>query len=67
MPDEFTTIRAWYFNNRGCKIHSFTPISSNVRIKGRLELGEGSSIAQNFSISAEYSGVFTGKNVMIAP
>jgi len=30
-------------------------------------MGYGSSIAQNCSIGAENSGVFIGKNVMIAP
>lgn len=30
-------------------------------------MGEGSSIAQNYTISGESAGVFIGKNVMIAP
>ena len=67
LPDEFSPIRVKYYNRRGCHIHKYVSISSNVRIKGRFEMGEGSSIAQNCSISGETAGVFIGKNVMIAP
>ena len=56
-----------YYNNRGCKIDKNTAISSNVRIQGVFEMGSGSSIAQNCSISGENAGVFIGENVMIAP
>lgn len=67
LPDEFSKFRVKFYNRRGCKIHERTSISPNVRIKGRLEMGEGSSIAQNCSISGESVGVYIGKNVMIAP
>lgn len=67
LPDEFTSVRVRYFNSRGCKIHRYTSICSNVRIRGKIEMGYGSSIAQNCSIGAENSGVFIGENVMIAP
>lgn len=67
LPDEFSKFRVKYYNNRGCKIHKSVTISPNVRIKGRFEIGEGSSIAQNCTISGENAGVFIGKNVMIAP
>jgi acetyltransferase-like isoleucine patch superfamily enzyme len=67
LPDEFSKFRVAFYNRKGCKIHSRVSISPNVRIKGRFEMGEGSSIAQNCSISGESAGVFIGKNVMIAP
>lgn len=67
LPDEFSKLRVKYYNKKGCKIHPHTSISPNVRIKGRVEIGEGSSIAQNCSISGENVGVFIGNNVMIAP
>lgn len=67
LPDEFSKFRVKYYNSKGCKIHKTTSISPNVRIKGYLEMGRGSSIAQNCSISGENVGVFIGENVMIAP
>lgn len=67
LPDEFSKFRVRYYNRRGCKIHKTTSISPNVRIRGRFEMGSGSSIAQNCSISGEGVGVFIGRNVMIAP
>jgi len=67
LPDEFSKFRVRYYNRKGCKINKNTYISPNVRIKGIFEMGSGSSIAQNCSISGENSGVFIGENVMIAP
>ena len=67
LPYEFSKCKIRYYNKRGCKIHRRTNISPNVRIIGKFEMGEGSSIAQNCSISGESVGVFIGKNVMIAP
>ena len=67
LPDEFSKFRVKYYNKKGCRIHKDTQISPNVRIRGRFEMGSGSSIAQNCTISGEKAGVFIGKNVMIAP
>lgn len=67
LPEEFSKLRVRYYNKLGCKIHIKCSISPNVRIKGRFEMGKGSSIAQNCSISGENAGVFIGENVMIAP
>ncbi|MFA5300555.1 MAG: acyltransferase [Lutibacter sp.] len=67
LPQEFSKFRVHYYNKKGNKIHKNTSISPNVRIQGKFEMGEGSSIAQNCSISGENAGVFIGKNVMIAP
>lgn len=67
LPNEFSRFRVSYYNKKGCKIHKNTQIAPNVRIKGKFEMGGGSSIAQNCSISGEKSGVFIGANVMIAP
>lgn len=67
LPDEFSKLRVNYYNKKGSKIHRITSISPNVRIKGNFEMGKGSSIAQNCSISGESAGVFIGENVMIAP
>ena len=67
LPDEFSKFRVKYYNRNGCIIHEITSISPNVRIRGRFEMGSGSSIAQNCTISGEKAGVFIGKNVMIAP
>lgn len=67
LPDEFSKFRVRLYNKKGCKIHKRTSISPNVKIRGRFEMDEGSSIAQNCSISGENVGVFIGKNVMIAP
>lgn len=67
LPDEFSKFRVRYYNNKGSKINKNVSISPNVRIRGRVEIDEGSSIAQNSSISGENAGVFIGKNVMIAP
>ena len=67
LPDAFSKYRVHYYNNRGCNIHKSVMLSPNVRITGKFEMGEGSSIAQNCSIGGESAGVFIGKNVMIAP
>ena len=67
LPDEFSRFRVRYYNKNGSKIHKISSISPNVRIRGKFEMGYGSSIAQNCSISGEKVGVFIGKNVMIAP
>ena len=67
LPDEFSKYRVRYYNKKNCKIDKTCSISSNVRIKGRVEMGERSSIAQNCSITGENVGVFIGKDVMIAP
>jgi len=67
LPDEFSKYRVKFYNKKGCKISVKSTISPNVRIRGRFEMGEGSSIAQNCSISGENAGVFIGENVMIAP
>ena len=57
LPDEFSKFRVKYYNKRGCKIHKRTSISPNVRIRGKFEMNEGSSIAQNCSISGASVGV----------
>ena len=67
LPDEFSKFRIRYYNKKGCRINMNSYISPNVRIKGKFEMGSGSSIAQNCSISGESAGVFIGENVMIAP
>lgn len=67
LPDEFSKFRIRYYNRKGCKINRNASISPNVRIRGRFEMGAGSSIAQNCTISGENAGVFIGENVMIAP
>jgi acetyltransferase-like isoleucine patch superfamily enzyme len=67
LPDEYSKLRIKYYNKNGSKIHRRTSISPNVRIRGKFEMDEGSSIAQNCSISGGNAGIFIGKNVMIAP
>ncbi|MCW4450818.1 acyltransferase [Kaistella sp. BT6-1-3] len=67
LPNEFSKLRVRNFNKKGCKIHPNTAIASNVRITGVFEMKEGSSIAQNCTMSGENAGIFIGKNVMIAP
>ncbi|HCA42006.1 MAG: acyltransferase [Saprospiraceae bacterium] len=67
LPNEFSKFRVRFYNKHGCIIHKKTSISPNVRIKGKFEMGEGSSIAQNCTISGEKAGIFIGENVMIAP
>lgn len=67
LPQEFSKLRVKYYNWKGCKIHPKAFLSPNVRITGKFEMGEGSSLAQNCSVSGESVGVFIGKNVMVAP
>jgi len=67
LPDEFSKFRVKYYNKRGCKINKGVSISPNVKIKGKVHIGSGSSIAQNCSITGENVGVIIGENVMIAP
>jgi Acetyltransferase (isoleucine patch superfamily) len=67
LPAEFTAVRRRYYNRRGMKIAERTSLSPNVRIRGRVEIRKGSSIAHNCTLSGEKAGIFIGKNVMIAP
>ncbi len=67
LPDEFSKYRVSYYNRNGCKISRHVSISPNVRLRGLVEIGPGSSIAQNCSINGMDAGVRIGKNVMIAP
>lgn len=67
LPDDFSRFRVAYYNRRGSVISRESTISPNVRIRGRLEMQSGSSVAQNCTISGGSVGVFIGKNVMIAP
>jgi acetyltransferase-like isoleucine patch superfamily enzyme len=67
LPQEFSKLRVNYYNKKGCKINKKVAISPNVRIHGKFEMGEGSSLAQNCTISGENVGVYIGENVMIAP
>ena len=67
LPSDFSRFRVAYYNERGCSFARYCSISPNVRIKGVVEMGEGSSIAQNCTISGESVGVKIGRNVMIAP
>ncbi len=67
LPDEFSKYRVSYYNRYGACIARGVSISTNVRIRGFVEIGEGSSVAQNCSISGFDAGVQIGRNVMIAP
>jgi len=67
LPAEFTEVRRRYYNRRGMIIAKKTSLSPNVRIKGLVEISEGSSIAHNCTLSGEKVGIFIGRNVMIAP
>jgi len=67
LPAEFSKFRVRHYNRKGCRIHVKSSISPNVRIRGKFEMGAGSSIAQNCTITGEDAGVFIGENVMIAP
>ena len=42
-------------------------ISANVRLRGNIQIGEYSSIAQNSSLSGAKAGIIIKNNVMIAP
>lgn len=63
----FNKLRANYYKRKGYKIGKEISISNNVRITGKVEIGNGTSIAQNCSISGEKVGVYLGENCMIAP
>lgn len=67
LPDEFSRFRVWHYNRQGCRIHRGVSLSPNVRLRGMVEIGPGSAIAQNGSISGMKAGVRIGSYVMIAP
>ena len=67
LPDEYSRFRVCYYNRRGCRIARHVSISPNVRLRGLVEIGKGSSLAQNVSITGATAGVHIGRNVMIAP
>jgi acetyltransferase-like isoleucine patch superfamily enzyme len=63
----FYNLRRLYFRKNGSVIANNVFISPNVRITGKINIGDGTSIAQNCTLSGENVGIFIGKNVMIAP
>ncbi|ODT34953.1 MAG: hypothetical protein BGN92_07910 [Sphingobacteriales bacterium 41-5] len=67
LPQAFSKFRVQSYRRRGSYIHPTVILSPNVRITGKFTIEEGSSIAQNCTISGESVGIFVGKNVMIAP
>lgn len=67
LPDEYSRFRVSYYNRRGCRIARHVSISPNVRLRGNVEIGEGSSLAQNVTITGLSAGVHIGRNVMVAP
>lgn len=67
LPDEYSRLRVSHYNRRECKISRHVSISPNVRLRGVVEIGEGSSLAQNVTITGATAGVRIGCNVMIAP
>lgn len=66
LPQEFTKFRVRLLRSRGVIIDPSVVLSPNVRIRGKIEIKKGTSIAHNCSISGENAGVFIGENVMIA-
>lgn len=67
LPQELSFLRVKFYNRKGNKVSKKAFISPNVRITGVFHMDEGSSIAQNCTLSGENAGIFIGKNVMIAP
>ncbi|MBO6768983.1 MAG: acyltransferase [Erythrobacter sp.] len=67
LPIELNRVRLLYYGRRGVVLGGRVAISPNVRLTGNIEVGEGSSIAQNCTISGETAGVSIGRHVMLAP
>jgi acetyltransferase-like isoleucine patch superfamily enzyme len=67
LPETFSIFRIKYFNKRGCNIHISVRIGPNVRISGKVVIDEGSSLAQNCTLSGSNEGIYIGKDVMVAP
>ena len=67
LPDEFSKVRVWYYNRQGCRIDRHVSLSPNVRLRGLVEIGAGSSVAQNGTINGMAGGATIGANAMIAP
>lgn len=67
LQDEFTSFRVKFYKRNGYDIHKSVYIASNVNIKGKVSIGEGSSLANNCVLSGGKVGIEIGKNVMIAP
>ncbi len=67
LQEEFTTIKVSYYRRQGFDIHKTVYIASNVNLKGKIKIGEGSSLAQNCCLSGGNEGIEIGNDVMIAP
>ncbi|PJJ67829.1 acyltransferase [Chryseobacterium geocarposphaerae] len=67
LQEEFTVLRVKYYRRSGYDIHSSVYIASNCNIKGKVSIGEGSSLAHNCVLSGGNEGIEIRKNVMIAP
>ena len=66
-PAEYSKLKRWYYRRKGINIEGFVSIATNVKLKGNITIKNGSSIAQNCSLSGESAGIFIGSHVMIAP
>lgn len=67
LQEEFTGLRVRYYRKKGFNMHPSVYIASNCNIKGRVSIGEGSSLAHNCSLSGASEGIEIKKNVMIGP
>lgn len=63
----FSKLRRRYYKFKGSDIDSRASIAANVRILGYINLGKGSSIAHNCTLSGFKAGIHIGNYVMIAP
>ncbi|WP_087492270.1 acyltransferase [Winogradskyella sp. PC-19] len=63
----FCKMRVKYYKRKGALIGKNSSISPNVRITGKFQMGNNSSIAQNCTISGSESGIIIGDDVMVAP
>lgn len=66
LPDELSRLRVAYYRYKGLELDQSVILSPNVRIRGKVDIGAHSSVAQNCTITGTRS-VIIGSDVMIAP
>jgi len=67
LPNSLSVLRLWYLRCAGMKVGAKCSIARNVYFLGRVELGDGTAIANNCFLNGAQAGIKIGRKVMIAP
>jgi carbonic anhydrase/acetyltransferase-like protein (isoleucine patch superfamily) len=67
LPEEFSSVRIWFFNKNGLSISRKARIHPLVTMRGKVIIGDESRIDKMCYILGDYEGGRFGSNVSIGP